>query len=303
MKQIAVIGLSGQSIMLEVKDFARPGETVIINNIHYELGGKGFNQAVALATLGCKVAFCSSVGTDEYGNNCYNKLVEKKVNPFLFYKENTSTALATVFTNSLGENEVSVYHGAASLLSEDDITAFASEIKNSSYVLVQLEQDLKITKKIVEIANIYKVPVIINPAPAVNYDLELLQQAYIITPNENEAEIIFGYNKTITNQDLLNKTQKLGLKRIVITLGKEGSILIWEGVIHYIPTYTVNSIDTVGAGDAFNAGLVYSLNKGNNIFDAIKFATITGALSTTKLHVLDSFPTEKEVNNFASKNS
>ena len=300
-KQIAVIGLSGQSIMLKVKAFAKPGETVIAESLSYEPGGKGYNQAIALATLGTEVRFCSSVGYDEYGKYCYKKLLEKKVKPFFIYKKGINTALATVITNKKGENQVNVYHGATSLLNEKDIESFTNEIKASSYLLIQLEQSLETTKKILQIANKYEVPVILDPAPAINYDLDILRSAYIITPNANEANKIFSYQKEDNENELLKKIDKVGLKRVIITLGKEGSLIVWNNKITHIPSITIDVVDTTGAGDAFNAGLSYALNQTQNIYDAVKFATIVAGLTVSKTNVFNSFPTLEEVNSFISK--
>lgn len=294
MKQkVAVIGLSGQSIMGRVLHFPNPGETIQMDSLHIEPGGKGYNQAIALAKLGIEVSFLSSVGDDEAGRICKKVLEEYHVHPFLVMKK-LKTALATVLTNHLGENQVCVYPGASSELTEEDITHFSSEIKDSSFLLMQLEQPLNISLKMMEIANKQGVPVVLNPAPAVEYSFELLQGADLITPNEQEATIIFDFNKEDSDDVMLRKLHHKGLKQAVVTLGKEGAVILNQDVKR-IPALKVQTIDTVGAGDAFNAGLIYGLINDYGLVKATSFATVVAGLSTRKAHVITSYPSLLEV--------
>ena len=295
MKQkVAIIGLSGQSLMGKVHHFPAPGETIQMEDLHIEPGGKGYNQAIALARLGVDVSILSSVGIDEGASICRKVLLEHHIKACLVEKKEAKTALATVLTNDEGENEVCVYLGASVYLNENDLTMFASEIKDSSYILMQLEQPLSISLKIMELAQRYHVPIILNPAPAIHYNDDLLQGVDIITPNEHEASILFGFDICDSDRVMIDKLKAKGLKRAIVTLGKEGALLLEEDVKHIVAP-SVPVIDTVGAGDAFNAGFVYGLLQQYDLYKAISFATIVASISTTKPHVIDSYPTLEEV--------
>ena len=62
MAKIAVIGICGRSVFMPVDHFHNPGETVIARELAYELGGKGFNQAIAAARMGAEVSFLAAMG-------------------------------------------------------------------------------------------------------------------------------------------------------------------------------------------------------------------------------------------------
>lgn len=297
-QKITVIGLCGQSIMLKVNQFPKPGETIQIQELFMEPGGKGFNQAIALAKLGCEVAFCSSVGEDETANTCKQTLCHHKIGPLLIYKKNEKSAYATVVTNAMGENQVSVYPGASNSLDPNDIINLEPIIASSSIVLTQLEQPLATTRMILEISNKHHIRTILNPAPAIDYDMDLLRRAWLITPNELEAKTILNLKTLDDDHQLLVRIQKCGFRQIVITVGEKGAIVAQNGQIHRLPAMKVQVVDTVGAGDAFNAGLAAQIVKGASLIDAVKFGIIVLGLSITKAHVIDSFPTIEEVQCF-----
>ena len=131
MSRIAVIGIIGNSVFLPVEKFHVGGETVEASSIHFEPGGKGFNQAVAAARCGATVSFLAAVGR-EYGREFAEFLDGEGIRHTLVKKDD-STAFAAIVTDQAGSNHVTVYQGAQ--LSANDIRLFEDEIKNADILL------------------------------------------------------------------------------------------------------------------------------------------------------------------------
>lgn len=297
MSKVFVIGLSGESIFLKVNHFHKPGETLHADSLNSECGGKGYNQAVALKKFGSNVSYLSSVGKDLYGDKCEKYLLEKGINAFMI-KKDTPTALATILTNDLGDNQVTVFTGATNLLDEEDVLKVENEIASSNYLLLQLEVPLKANLKAVEIAKKNNVKIVINPAPAKNYTLEFLQSADIITPNEEEAKTIFNINNL---EEIKEKMIELKIKEVIVTCGSEGALHFKNGNINKFPTLKVEAIDTTGAGDTFNAMLVYKLSNGYSVDESIKWANVAASLSATKRGVMEAIPSIDEIKKTCEK--
>lgn len=296
--KISIIGLSGESVFMNVDHFHQSGETIISENLHIEPGGKGYNQAVAVSRLGAESHFLSTVGDDDYGKVCEEVLIHEGVNPYLIRKKDSKTAFATIITNKEGDNQVTVYKGASTKLSVEDINNFEETIKTSDVLLLQLEVSLDVTRLATEIAINNNVIVILNPAPAMNIGNDLLTKVWAITPNEIEAKILFGLNEDSTINDVINKILESDVNRVVITLGSKGSIVIEEKNVTIIPSIKIETIDTTGAGDVFNAALTVKISQGFTLVDAAKYANIAAGLSVSKKFVLDSIPKDKDVKNY-----
>lgn len=288
MKKIFVIGLSGESIFLNVDHFHKLGETVHADSLKTECGGKGYNQAIALKKFGADVTYLSSIGKDIYGDKCEKYLIDNGVKPIMV-KKDLPTALATILTDKNSENQVTVYSGATVALNKKDIEKVENEIKECDYLLLQLEVPLEANLKAVEIAKKHNVKIVINPAPAQNYTLELLQNADVITPNEEEAKTIFDL-KDEPLEKILDKMDEYKIREVIVTIGKNGAMHFKNGNIEIIPSIKVEAIDTTGAGDTFNAMFVYQLSLGLDIKESIKWANVAAALSTTKRGVMDAIP-------------
>lgn len=293
MKKVFVIGLSGESIFLNVDHFHKLGETIHAESLETECGGKGYNQAVALKKFGADVTYLSSIGKDVYGDKCEKYLMDNGVKTIMIRK-NLPTALATILTDKNSENQVTVYSGATVELSGKDVEEVEEKIKECDYLLLQLEVPLEANLKAVEIAKKHNVKIVINPAPAQNYTLELLQSADIITPNEEEAKTIFDL-KEEPLEKILDKMDEHKIKEVIVTIGKNGAMHFKNGNIDIIPSIKVEAIDTTGAGDTFNAMLVYQLSLGLDTKESIRWANVAAALSTTKRGVMKAIPNVDEI--------
>lgn len=293
MAKIAVIGLSGQSIFMKVNNLPTPSTTIHSTNLYIEPGGKGYNQAVACKKLGAEVSYFSKVGCDEYGNICENYLKDLGIKTIFEKDKILNTALATILTDDLAENEAIVYKGASSNLNVSELKDFESEIVTADVLLLQYEISIDVVKKAIEIAKGNNTLVILNPAPAIYLDKEILNMADIVTPNYEEAKTLYGLD--------IEKLPSSINNTLIVTLGSKGSLLINNHTSKKFSPINVEAVDTTGAGDIFNAGLAVAIANKKSIEEAIEFATVASGLSVTKEHVMDSIPTKEMVEEYLKR--
>ena len=287
-KKIAIIGLTGQSIFLNIDNFHKDGETKQANNLYIEPGGKGYNQAVACKKLDSEVYFLTSVGKDEYGKVCEQVLIDLGVNTY-FSKKDESTALATIITNSNGDNQVTVYKGASDLLNLNDLNNFKEIIKQCDILLVQNEIPYEVLKEAIIYAEKNNVFVIYNPAPAI-YDInELLPYINVLIPNESEFKTLF--NKSIDEIEINNDLE------LIVTLGKDGCVYKNKNITKYHPSIKVNAIDTTGAGDVFCSGISSFINNKSITSETINLSTIASSIHVQRKYIINAAPSKQEVIN------
>ena len=272
MSKIAVIGIIGNSVFLPVEKFHEGGETVEASSVHFEPGGKGFNQAVAAARCGAEVSFLAAVGT-EYRKEFADFLDNEKISHTLVFKEE-STAFAAIVTDKSGNNRVTVYQGAQ--LSADDISLFEEKIRNADILLLNNEVSEEINIAAIKIAKENGVKCILNPAPARATDKFILDSIDLFTPNEHE---------TLGIEDREN---------VIVTLGKKGCLI--KSANEIVPAANSgNAVDTTGAGDTFNGVLCAMLAKGKNISAAAKIANKAASVGVTRKYAVSSIPQNHEI--------
>ena len=272
MSKIAVIGIAGESVFLSVDTFGCTGETTVAKSYHNELGGKGFNQAVAVARYGVEVSFLCACYQSDVNRFC--KIAESKGIKAYFVGKDKNSPYAVITTDKNGDNRVCVYHGAE--LDEKDIDGFAEEIKTADVLLINNEVPIPVNEKAVKMAKENGVKVVLNPAPARKYDKEFLDKIDLFTPNEHE---------TVGLEDYQN---------VIVTLGENGCLLKWTGEI--IPAIQVqNVVDTTGAGDTFNGVLCACLTECSDIQIACKKANLASAIKVGRKYILYIIPTKEEI--------
>ena len=285
---IVIIGLSGESVFLETDHFHRDGETIRATQKITEPGGKGYNQAVAASILGSNVTFLTTIGNDAYGKYAIEYLKNKNINVKYRLISDLPTAYATILTDKFGKNQVTVFSGASSCMNKNDVSLIEEDIKNADYVLLQLEVNKEIILETITIAKNNNVKVVLNPAPALYMiEDEVFENVDILTPNEVEVRDIFNIPNSISVSEYGEYLQKIVNNTVVVTLGGRGCLLVKRNYYKYFDPIVVNAVDTTGAGDVFNAGLVTMLSKGFDIEEAINFAIKVSAESVTKKYVMN----------------
>ena len=297
--KVCVIGLGGQSAFLSVEHFPAPGETVSGSDLFFELGGKGYNQAVACARMGVKTTFIGAVGFDDHGDACRRALEAEGITACLIRKE-APTAFACITTDSSGENMVQVYPGAAKELMPEDLRlgCVMKELESCDYLLLQNELSPSCLTEACAIGKELGLRVIVNPAPAENIPFDTLQDSCLMTPNYGEAKLLAGFAQQDqpNAQALVDALRAKGIHRGVITLGKDGALIIGEEGWEIVPAYSCAApVDTTGAGDTFNGVLAACLAMGKDLAEAVRMGAVAAGIGVTRHGAVAGIPRVEEV--------
>ncbi|MDU3802925.1 ribokinase [Paraclostridium bifermentans] len=300
MKKICVIGSLNMDLVVNVDNMPKKGQTLIGSDFKEVPGGKGANQAVAMARLGGDVTMIGKVGTDSFGQTLIDALKNDNVNTTYVHKEDGPTGVAMITVDKNAENSIVVAPGANFKVKENDIDKNIDAIKNSDIVVVQLETPLETIKYALKSAKELGKYTILNPAPAVKLEDSIIANVDLLTPNETELEILSGVSINCED-DILKAAQTMiekGVKELIVTLGSKGSLYINKEISMFKKSYKVDAVDTTAAGDSYTGALSVAFSKGENIEVAMDFASRVGALCVTKEGAQSSLPTLEEVERF-----
>ena len=297
---IMVIGSANTDLIIQVDTLPKPGQTVLGGKFVTASGGKGGNQAIAVARLGGEIIFLASIGRDNFGDALIQNYSDAAIDTALIYRPNCPSGIAMIYVAKNAENTIAVAPGSNGLLSSEHIRDAATHFQSAKIVLAQLEIPIETVLESAKTAQKNHARFILNPAPAQNLPAAIFPLIDSITPNQTEAKMLSGIDVVDQKSaiDAAGIIHKTGVKNIIITLGSQGALLYNRDMIKMIPGYQVNAIDTTAAGDTFNGALAYALNKGKKMIDAIIFANKAAALSVTRLGAQSSIPTLKEVETF-----
>lgn len=298
-QSITVFGSYVADLMGRSPHLPQPGETVKGSLFQMGAGGKGFNQAVAACKAGARVDLITKLGRDAFA-----ALAEETMRSLgmdtsrLLYTTQTGTGAALILVDeTTGQNEIVVIPGACETISLEEVEKCAPAIRAGGWLLTQLETNLDAMEHAVHLAYESGVRVVLNPAPAQPVSDRLLSMVEIITPNEVEAEILTGIK--VDSEDSARKAADVffakGVKQVVITLGGRGAFVSTGKAHRLLPPFPVRAVDTTGAGDAFNGGLVAALAEGLDLWQAARFAGALAALSVTRLGTSCAMPARAEV--------
>ena len=295
--EIVVVGACMFDLISYVPRFVNNGETLHGHEFQMGYGGKGANQAVMAAKLGSKVKLISKLGDDFFGKGTEENLKQLNVNlDHLYFTNKALSGVAPITVTDKGENSVIIVSGANNLLTEEEIQAATDQIKEAKYLLCQLEIDLALTQKALEIAKNHGVKTILNPAPATDkLPDEIYTLVDVFCPNETETEILTG-GKTDSIEAAEQQAKVLlarGVKTVIITLGERGCLLVDKNETIHIPAPKVNAVDTVGAGDCFVGSLAHFLAKGLDLKTSAARAVEIASISVQAKGTQTSFPTKE----------
>ena len=296
---IIVLGSTNTDMVISGKKIPAPGETVSGGTFLMNPGGKGANQAVAVARLGGKTAKCvfiAKVGNDLFGRDTARRMKADGIDARLIVDAKEPSGTALILVDRHGQNCISVALGANGTLSPEDIYPILKEaLPQASALLMQLETPLETVLSAAKAAKAAGVPVVLNPAPAAKLPAALYKCLEWITPNESEAELLTGVKVTdaASAAKAAAVLQKRGVKNILITLGAKGC---WCSVTQRShPGHKVKAVDCVAAGDTFNGAFVVALAEGRSCEEAIAFAQQAAAISVTRPGAQSSVPYRIEV--------
>lgn len=296
--RVTIIGSYIVALVMDMDRLPIEGETVVGRDFHTTFGGKGSNAAVASARLGAESWFLGKVGRDSFASDFVAMLERENVRrEKVLYSDDLPTGVGIILFNSIGTNLIAIDPGANRQLSAVDLENHIDAIRDSSVIISPLEIPLATALAGAELAKQRGVKAILNPAPACDLRKTDLSCVFALTPNETEARVCLGLpSDDPTNDDeLAAALLRLGPENVMLTRGGQGAVWASRRGLQRIPALTVNAIDTVGAGDAFNAGLAVGLGEGQSVLQSIALGITAASLSTEKRETLASYPYRVEV--------
>lgn len=287
--KISVVGSINMDMTVTAERIPKKGETLIGQELHYIPGGKGANQAVAMARLGADVEMFGCVGDDENGAMLIENLKSQGVKTeHIQVMEGTNTGIALI---TVGENDncIVIVAGANGKVDCAYVDSIAEELKKSDMVVLQHEIPIETVEYIVDFCHSNGIAVVLNPAPACPLKMDTIEKITYLTPNEHEAKILFG---NVEREELLKRYPE----KLLITLGSKGvSTCLRSGEILVVPARPANVADTTGAGDTLNGAFCVKIAEGADIEGALRFANVAASLSTEKFGAQGGMPTREEV--------
>lgn len=300
-QQILVVGSSNTDMVIKAAHLPRPGETILGGTFFMNPGGKGANQAVAIARLGGPVTFICKTGSDIFGHQSQQLFEEEGINTSYIFSDSVHpSGVALITVDEQAENCIVVASGANANLLPSDLEKAEEAIEKADLVLMQLEVPMETVRFVADMAWEKGKKVILNPAPAHPLPPELLRHLYLITPNETEAEMISGVKITDESSaiEAARVLSVMGVQNVIITLGSKGALLYCDGKSERVPAWKVEAVDTTAAGDVFNGALTVALSEGRDLKEATRFACKASAISVTRVGAQSSAPYRNEVDIF-----
>ena len=293
MKKCAVIGSINMDMVLSVPRFPQAGETLMGDQFKTVPGGKGANQAVALARLGADVSMAGCVGEDAFGERYFMHFKDSGVNIDAVEKvRDCATGVADILVNREGENCIVVAAGANGQCDLPWLERALAKTADCEIFLLQLEIPISTVTECIRRLHAAGKTVILDPAPAVPLPDSVLAMADILTPNETELKIITpSLPESASAQDRIRRLLENGSRAVIHKCGSEGAYIGTQDGISHAAGFSVKAVDTTAAGDTFNAGLAAGLAQGMPLEASVRLANAAAALSVTSFGAQDGMPT------------
>lgn len=290
MGKIGVVGSINMDMTVKAERIPLKGETLKGWDLKYIPGGKGANQAVAMAKLGAEVEMFGCIGDDAAGASLLKNLQDTGVETKCIKTVTgvpTGLAMITVGDN---DNTIIVVAGTNDHVNIDYVNEVKDSLLECEIVLLQHEIPQETVEYVIALCAENGVKVVLNPGPARPVKQEILEKVTYLTPNEHEAVILFG--RDISFEDMMKRYPE----KLVITQGSRGvSTCLKSGQVILVPARKANVVDTTGAGDTLNGAFTVAVTEGKGIAEALAFANTAAGLSTEKFGAQGGMPTLEEV--------
>jgi len=298
---VIVFGSINMDLVAKAPKLPVPGETLIGNNFSTVSGGKGANQAVAVARLGIPTSLVGRVGKDHFGQELLADLQADGVQTDGVLIQSTHSGVAVIAVDEQGENHIVVIPGANGQIDEEDVERLTRYLPGAAALLLQFEIPLPAVQAAAQAAQKAGIRVILDPAPARTDVLaDLYSLVDIITPNAVEAGQLVGFQ--VDSAEAAARAaavlQERGVSTAIVKLGAQGVFCATADETFFVPAFAVQAVDTVAAGDAFNGGLTAALATGLPIRQAVIWGAAAGAIAATRAGAQSSLPNRNALDAF-----
>lgn len=302
-RPIVVAGSINLDLVSVAKRIPSPGETIKGDQFHTFHGGKGANQAVAVARLQYPVSMIGKVGGDDFGKRLQQGLRAEGIHVRnVFTAASTPSGVAMIAVDSKGQNSITVIPGANDELLPRDLEKCLPQLRSAGIILTQLEIPMESVEYLSTVAQRHQIPFMLDPAPARSIPRALLRRVTYLTPNETETCVLCGISPAELSPATVGRYAQFlqgGAANVIVKMGRFGAyVAAADGFRKLIPAFKVKAVDSTAAGDAFNAGLAVALMRGMDLAQAVRFAAAVGALSATRPGAQSSMPQGCEVDEF-----
>ena len=305
--KIAVIGSTMMDVVAYTDAMPAPGETRAMQDFHVACGGKGANQAVAAAKCGAEVLMVTKTGDDIFGARARENFAHFGIDmDYVMTAENTPNGVASIIVDNSSQNRILINKGANDCLTPDDVEQAAPALKQCDMIVLQLEVPLATVYAAIELGRKYDIDVLLNPAPA-NPDLDISKLAgcAFVMPNETELSLMTGMpvNSQAEIEAAAKKLLAMGVKKVIVTMGHQGSLLVTADTVQVVPTMKVDAVDTTGAGDSYIGCFAANYAKYGDIPGAMQMASAYAALGVTKKGTQEAYGTAQEFADFLKQHN
>ena len=304
MKNILVIGSINVDYVIHTERLPKLGETLTGSDFAMNFGGKGANQAVALAKTGCNVKMLGAVGKDLSGELAVNNLKSFGIDCADVMSVDAPTG-AAVITVCGGDNHILLDIGANAFVTPDAIEEREALFDWADVVVMQYEIPMESVLFAARMTKKHSKTFVLNPAPVKEADSEIYRLTDIIIPNEFETQLITGIypENESTTRSAIDALRSRGCGTVILTLGKRGCAYTVGDAIEYAGIFDVKVVDTTAAGDSFIGGICKSLCEGKPMKEAVRYASAVSSITVSRHGAGASIPTADEVEEFLKQQS
>jgi ribokinase len=298
-KPIVVVGSINLDLVARADHIPGAGETVHGSGFEMHPGGKGANQAVAVARLGYPVQMIGKVGSDAPGQQLRAQLEGAGVGLECIGRTEGASGVAMIVVAADGDNCIVVTPGANAEVTPKFVDLHSNVIRNAGVVLTQLEIPIETVQHVADLCFQHHIPLILDPAPAQSLPEGLLKHVTWFTPNETEAAFYAAHdlngNPEAHSGVMAQRLLEQGPAGVLLKMGARGAYLATDRIEEQLDAIAVNAVDTTAAGDAFNGAFAVGLLLGKSPVESARFAIAAAALSVTRPGAQPSMPGLKEV--------
>lgn len=284
--KVTIVGSLNMDLVVTAERHPKIGETLTGEKFTTLCGGKGANQAVAAARLGCDVTFIGRVGNDTFGIEMIENLKNEGVNvDNIEIIDDVESGIAMITVNPM-DNTIIVVPGANAHVKKDVIDKHQSAILESDVVVTQLEIPMDTVDYLAQMCGENDIDLVVNPAPARKLTDNIINYSTYITPNQIELTQLAAAHPEILKDHV---------DKFVVTSGSKGCYYSVDAFRVDVPTMKAEVVDTTGAGDCFNGAFVSYIAQGKNLQESCHFANTAASISVEKFGAQNAMPTIEQV--------